>query len=108
MIDENAFARTNVMSAEEVIIRIKDKMSQLTPEIRKAFLALDKKGKGRITKRQFREVGYMFLSKNLNAIFCLSVFCPLYTNFFSCNFCVVKNCLFVSRRFTKRNSTWKI
>ena len=57
LIDENAFARTNVMSAEEVIIRIKDKMSQLTPEIRKAFLACDKKGKGRITKRQFREVG---------------------------------------------------
>ena len=48
------------MSAEEVIIRIKDKMSQLTPEIRKAFLSLDKKGKGRITKRQFREVGDFF------------------------------------------------
>lgn len=56
MIDENAILRTNMMSADEVIIRMKDKMSQLTPEIRKAFLACDKKGKGRITKRQFREI----------------------------------------------------
>ncbi|KAL8588470.1 hypothetical protein ACOMHN_054049 [Nucella lapillus] len=56
VIDENAALRTNNMSAEEVIIRIKDKLSQLTPEIRKAFLAFDKRGKGRITKRQFREI----------------------------------------------------
>ncbi|XP_076466442.1 EF-hand calcium-binding domain-containing protein 6-like [Babylonia areolata] len=56
MIDENAVLRTNNMTADEVIIRIKDKMSQLTPEIRKAFLAFDKSGKGRITKRQFREI----------------------------------------------------
>ena len=56
MIDDNAVTRTNMMTADEVIIRVKDKLSQLTPEIRKAFLAFDKKGKGRITKRQFREV----------------------------------------------------
>nr|KAG5711061.1 hypothetical protein BaRGS_013795 [Batillaria attramentaria] len=55
MIDDNAVIRTNMMSADEVIIRMKDKMSQLTPQIRRAFLACDKKGKGRITKRQFRE-----------------------------------------------------
>ncbi|KAK7503096.1 hypothetical protein BaRGS_00005722 [Batillaria attramentaria] len=56
MIDDNAVIRTNMMSADEVIIRMKDKMSQLTPQIRRAFLACDKKGKGRITKRQFREI----------------------------------------------------
>ena len=64
------------MSAEEVIIRIKDKMSQLTPEIRKAFLSLDKKGKGRITKRQFREVGdfCFFVVKNLEQNDCYFLF----------------------------------
>ncbi|XP_070189620.1 EF-hand calcium-binding domain-containing protein 6-like [Littorina saxatilis] len=56
MIDDNAVSRTHEMTAEEVIIRIKDKMSQHTSEIRKAFLSCDKKGKGRITKRQFREI----------------------------------------------------
>ena len=70
------------MSAEEVIIRIKDKMSQLTPEIRKAFLSLDKKGKGRITKRQFREVGDFFflwskIWNRMTAIFFFFFFLPL-------------------------------
>ena len=73
MIDDNAVARTNVMSADEVIIRIKDKMSQSTPEIRKAFLALDKRGKGRIAKRQFREVGWTFSHSVVHSMlyFCL-------------------------------------
>lgn len=56
MMDESAASRTNKMTADEVIIRIKDKMSQLTPDIRKAFQACDKKGNGRIAKKQFREI----------------------------------------------------
>lgn len=44
-----------MMTANEVIIRLKDKMSQFTPEIRKAFLTQDKKGRGKITKKQFRK-----------------------------------------------------
>lgn len=56
LMDQSAALRTGMMSADEVITRFKDKLSQLTPGIRKAFLSMDKSGKGRITKRQFREV----------------------------------------------------
>lgn len=48
--------RTSQMTADEVITRFKDKMSQLSPALRKAFLTYDKKNKGRITKNEFREV----------------------------------------------------
>ncbi|KAH9512262.1 hypothetical protein Btru_041326 [Bulinus truncatus] len=48
--------RTNLMTADEVIVRLKDKIAQWSPEIRKAFIACDKKNKGYITKKEFRKV----------------------------------------------------
>ena len=48
--------RTSEMTADEVITRFKDKMAQLSPALRKAFLTYDKQNKGRITRNQFRAV----------------------------------------------------
>ncbi|KAK3098848.1 hypothetical protein FSP39_023679 [Pinctada imbricata] len=48
--------RTENMSVEEVITRLKDRMSQHKVQIRQAFLSFDKSGRGRVTKRNFREV----------------------------------------------------
>lgn len=48
--------RTSEMTADEVIARFKDKMAQLSPALRKAFLTYDKQNKGRITRNQFRTV----------------------------------------------------
>lgn len=56
--------RTSEMTADEVIARFKDKMAQLSPALRKAFLTYDKKNRGRITKAQFREVGTVNPSKD--------------------------------------------
>ncbi|CAL1541366.1 unnamed protein product [Lymnaea stagnalis] len=52
----NQCYRTSQMSADEVITRFKDKMSQLSPELRRAFLACDKQSKGHITKKEFRRI----------------------------------------------------
>ncbi|XP_023929939.1 EF-hand calcium-binding domain-containing protein 6 [Lingula anatina] len=48
--------RTNAMTPEEVIVRLKDRMAQHNQEIRRSFLSFDKKGKGKISKKSFREV----------------------------------------------------
>ncbi|RUS70512.1 hypothetical protein EGW08_021724 [Elysia chlorotica] len=56
LLDRSACVRTSEMSADEVIARFKDKMAQLSPALRKAFLTYDKQNKGRITRNQFRAV----------------------------------------------------
>ncbi|VDI45640.1 Hypothetical predicted protein [Mytilus galloprovincialis] len=48
--------RTGMMTADEVIIRLKDRMSQHQIQIRQSFLQFDKSGRGKVFKRHFREV----------------------------------------------------
>uniref|UniRef100_A0A2C9KUP1 EF-hand domain-containing protein n=1 Tax=Biomphalaria glabrata TaxID=6526 RepID=A0A2C9KUP1_BIOGL len=48
--------RSSLMTADEVIVRFKDKIAQWSPELRKAFVACDQKNKGYITKKAFRKV----------------------------------------------------
>ncbi|XP_069133814.1 EF-hand calcium-binding domain-containing protein 6-like isoform X1 [Argopecten irradians] len=48
--------KTDNMTADEVIARLKDRMSQHKMQIRQAFLSFDKSGKGKVNKRNFREV----------------------------------------------------
>lgn len=48
--------RTNEMSAEEVITRLKDRIAQHSQEFRHAFIAYDRRGKGSVSKRDFRQV----------------------------------------------------
>lgn len=45
-----------MMTPDEVIIRLKDRMSQHQTQIRQSFLSFDKSGKGKVFKRHFREV----------------------------------------------------
>nr|XP_022292188.1 EF-hand calcium-binding domain-containing protein 6-like isoform X2 [Crassostrea virginica] len=55
-VNRRAQNRTNTMTADEVITRLKDRMSQHKVQIRQAFLSFDKTGKGRVNKKNFREV----------------------------------------------------
>ncbi|OWF48504.1 EF-hand calcium-binding domain-containing protein 6 [Mizuhopecten yessoensis] len=48
--------KTDNMTADEVMARLKDRMSQHKMQIRQAFLSFDKSGKGKVNKRNFREV----------------------------------------------------
>lgn len=57
-VNRRAQNRTNTMTADEVITRLKDRMSQHKVQIRQAFLSFDKSGKGRVTKKNFREVRF--------------------------------------------------
>ena len=52
----NAQIRTAEMTAEEVIVRLKDRMSQHSQQFRQAFLSYDRRGKGLISKKDFRQV----------------------------------------------------
>lgn len=51
--------RTNSMTADEVIVRLKDRMSQHVPMFRQAFLGYDKRGKGSVSKKDFRQVWFL-------------------------------------------------
>ncbi|KAL4233424.1 EF-hand calcium-binding domain-containing protein 6 [Mactra antiquata] len=51
-----AVDRTNLMTADEVIIRLKDRMAQHAQQFRHAFLGYDKRGKGFVSKKDFRQV----------------------------------------------------
>ena len=44
------------MSIEEIIVRIKDRMNQHNTDLAKAFKVYDRKSKGKISKKEFREV----------------------------------------------------
>ena len=57
-VNRRAQNRTNTMTADEVITRLKDRMSQHKVQIRQAFLSFDKTGKGRVNKKNFREVRF--------------------------------------------------
>ena len=50
--------RTLGMSVEEIIVRLKDKMVQNKARFREAFKNYDIKRRGKVTKRDFRQVGY--------------------------------------------------
>ncbi|XP_070545178.1 EF-hand calcium-binding domain-containing protein 6-like isoform X2 [Ptychodera flava] len=52
----NALDRTNQMTAEEVIMRLKDRMAQHHSAIRDSFLQYCTEGKGTVSKREFRKV----------------------------------------------------
>ena len=52
----NAHGRANEMTADEVIMRLKDRMSQHSQQFRQSFLAYDRRGKGLVSKRDFRQV----------------------------------------------------
>ncbi|XP_053398276.1 EF-hand calcium-binding domain-containing protein 6-like [Mercenaria mercenaria] len=51
-----AHGRTNEMSADEVVARLKDRMAQHNQDFRQAFLAYDRRGKGSVSKKDFRQV----------------------------------------------------
>ena len=50
--------RANEMTADEVIMRLKDRMSQHSQQFRQAFLSFDRRGKGLVSKKDFRQVGW--------------------------------------------------
>ncbi|XP_041351388.1 EF-hand calcium-binding domain-containing protein 6-like [Gigantopelta aegis] len=56
LVDEHLSGRCSMMTAEEVISRLKDRMIQHDTEIRNTFLTYDKKRRGKVSKRVFREV----------------------------------------------------
>ena len=60
--DGNAQIRTVGMSADELIVRLRDKFSQRNTEIRAAFKKYDKKGKGKVSKKIFREVSIALIN----------------------------------------------
>ncbi|KAL3881564.1 hypothetical protein ACJMK2_027990 [Sinanodonta woodiana] len=51
-----AAERTGDMSADEVITRLRDRIQQHSTKIRESFIMYDKRGKGLISKRDFRNV----------------------------------------------------
>jgi len=66
--------RTVEMSAEEVITRLKDRISQHSIEFRHAFLNYDRSGKGTVTKSDFRQVSVKVkvvkISSEFSKMFC--------------------------------------
>ena len=55
----NAGMRTKEMTVQEVIVRLKDKMFQNKAKFRDAFKGYDVKRRGKVTKRDFRQVSCM-------------------------------------------------
>lgn len=55
-ITQNMHARTKGMSVDEIIIRLKDKIHQHQNEFRNAFKKYDIRRKGKISKKDFRQV----------------------------------------------------
>ncbi|KAI8489383.1 EF-hand calcium-binding domain-containing protein 6 [Branchiostoma belcheri] len=55
-IEKNAARRTSKMTADEVILKLQDQMSQKDVQIRKTFLRYDKTGRGRVSKKDFRHI----------------------------------------------------
>ena len=52
-----ALDRTEGMPLEEILARLRDRMSQETAVIRKSFLKYDARKKGKVSKKDFRKVG---------------------------------------------------
>ncbi|XP_033107844.1 EF-hand calcium-binding domain-containing protein 6-like isoform X2 [Anneissia japonica] len=52
----NALNQTNQMSADTVILKLKDRMSQKSSQMRQNFLRYCKNKKGKLYKKEFREV----------------------------------------------------
>lgn len=48
--------KTNGMTIDEIIVRIKDHMRQHSSQIRGAFLRYDRQKKNKVSKRIFRQV----------------------------------------------------
>lgn len=66
----NQYDRSNQMTANEVIVRLKDIMSRTSTSLHKSFLKYDKQNKGQISKKQFREVSVrVFLFKFVRSYF---------------------------------------
>lgn len=67
-----AHGRTNEMSADEVITRLKDRIAQHSQEFRHAFLSYDRRGKGSISKKDFRQVlvsfGFVMSDEQFNIL----------------------------------------
>ncbi|XP_072165535.1 EF-hand calcium-binding domain-containing protein 6-like isoform X2 [Diadema setosum] len=55
-IQVNALNRTTLMNADEVILKLKDRMSQKSSKVRANFLRYCKDRRGKLTKREFRQV----------------------------------------------------
>ena len=72
--DQNAGDKTSLMSVDEIIVRLKDRMVQHKTSIRKAFQFYDTSGKGKIRKKDFRQVFDIWIEnpKLLNNYSCLS------------------------------------
>ena len=54
-----AAGRANEMTADEVIMRLKDRMSQHSQQFRQAFFSYDRRGKGLVSKKDFRQVRWL-------------------------------------------------
>ncbi|ESO84984.1 hypothetical protein LOTGIDRAFT_236027 [Lottia gigantea] len=58
VINKRLEERTNFLSAEEVIAKLQDRLSQHNTLLYQAFNSFDKTGKGKISKRNFRRLLY--------------------------------------------------
>ncbi|CAH1799481.1 unnamed protein product [Owenia fusiformis] len=54
--DQHVSERTDTLFPEEILVKIKDRMSQHSTKIRETFLIFDKKGRRKISKKVFRGV----------------------------------------------------
>ena len=59
-IQVNALNRTTLMNADEVIIKLKDRMAQKSSNLRDNFLRYCKDRRGKLSKREFRQVSPPF------------------------------------------------
>lgn len=60
-LEESVANRTKGMCADEVLVRIKDRLAFHKTEFRNAFNQFDYKRKGRITRKDFRIVSVKLL-----------------------------------------------
>ena len=60
-IDQNAHQRTKAMAIDEIIVRLKDKIHQNQTEFRNVFKKYDIRRKGKVSKKDFRQVSYCLM-----------------------------------------------
>ena len=58
--DQYAGDKTSLMSIDEIIVKLKDRMVQHKTSIRKAFQSYDPSWKGKIKKKDFRQVKFKY------------------------------------------------
>ena len=74
-LEENAYNRTKGMSVDEVIVRLKDRMTMHKTEFRNAFNQLDYKRKGKITRKDFKAVCSLHAFQQTHPVQLVICFC---------------------------------